>query len=100
MAGVAIDGITSGGTFFTNDGGRLNYTLNATDVDVFAFSDGNVRSMAEGGPFAYDPGLYRLHSGNMDGTIDLPRGFYFIFFNGHTTVNESTSHFLWTIERY
>jgi hypothetical protein len=100
IGGIDSAGVNSGEVIFTNGGGRLNYSLNATDVDVLAFSDGNIRSMAEGGPFAYDPSLYRLHSGDMNGIVDLPRGFYFIFFTGHTIRNESMSHFLWTMERY
>jgi hypothetical protein len=58
------------------------------------------RGLGRGGPFAYDLGLYRLHSGSIVDTADLPKGFYFIFFIGHTPGNESMANFMWTIERY
>ena len=102
---VDNNGTTGGTSFYTENGGLLQYFLNATDVDVLAYSDGNIRSMAEGGPFAFDPRLTRLHSGNMTGEIILPRGFYWIVFVGHTDHADITEPYphhsvTWTFTKY
>ena len=72
---------------------HLNYSLNVSDVDVIGFSDGNVRSMTEGGPFAYDLDLFRPHSGNATGELEMPRGNYLIYFVGHNMALDGSPGF-------
>lgn len=93
MGGIDPAGATSGMLFYSKNGVHLNYSLNATDVDVMGFSEGNVRSMAERGPFAYDLNLYMVHANRTTGSLEMPAGYYFIYFIGHTKTAESIGSF-------
>ncbi len=100
MGGIDSAGSMSGEVFYTENGGLLNYSLNATDVDVIGFSEGNVRSMAEGGPFAYDMDLYMLHGSRTTGVLEMPAGYYFIYFTGHNNTAGPSGFFHWNLTRY
>jgi hypothetical protein len=101
VGGIDKVGGTSGEGLFTENGAFLNYSLDATDVDVVGFSYGNIRSMAEGGPFAYDLAITKMHAGNMSGEFVIPAGYYFIYLTGHNkTAEQSQGLFHWTMTRY
>jgi hypothetical protein len=101
MGGIDAQGGSSGDMIYTENGAHMNYSIDAKDVDVISYSDGNIRSMAEGGPFAYDPNLYRLHSGNATGELEIPRGFFFMAFIGHNPTTEpSSGKFSWKLTPY
>ena len=86
---------------YTEKGAHMNYSVNGSDVDVIGFSEGNIRSMAEGGPFAYDLDLHRSHLGNATGELELPKGYYFIYLTSNDPVLDgSQGAFHWSITRF
>ncbi len=102
IGGVDNAGVTHMTIFYTEHGGLLRYFLNATDVDILAFGDGNIRSMAEGGPYAFDPRLTGAHAGDLSDEMIIPVGFYAITFIGQTQYRDQTAHssFTWILTKY
>jgi hypothetical protein len=98
-----VNGLGSGPTIipiYSEKGGHLNFSLNAEDGDVIGFSDGNIRSMAEGGPFAYDLDLFIMHSGNTTGGLEIPKGHFFMFVTTHGATDGTQGTFQWTLSKY
>lgn len=101
LGGIDAHGSSSGETIYTENGGHMNYSIEAKDVDVISYSEGNIRSMAEGGPYAYDTNLFILHSGNATGDLEIPKGFFYVVFFGHNPTTEPSSGvFSWKITYY
>jgi hypothetical protein len=100
MGGVDQRGISTWKVFHTDNGGMFRYNLTATDTNMIAFTDGNIRSMAEGGPFANWPELTDPHAGNMTGDTIMPGGFCCVVFLGQAPEGSPQSMFTWKLTRY
>jgi hypothetical protein len=60
-------------------------------MDVYGFSEGNIRSMAEGGPFAYDMKATQMAVGNVSETLTMPPGTYVLVFQFHSPSQDVTT---------
>ncbi|MDD1769637.1 MAG: hypothetical protein LUO79_00990 [Methanomassiliicoccales archaeon] len=64
--------------FYAPNGGHIFYNITGEKVDICAFSETNLRSMAEGGPFAYNVQVTRVGAGNESGDAVVPSGLFMI----------------------
>jgi hypothetical protein len=80
-----VQNVTACVPFFHPHGGTLafNASTTAAHMDIYAFSDGNIRSMAEGGPFAYDLKATKLGAGNISEAVTMPPGLYILALLSH-----------------
>jgi hypothetical protein len=76
-------------TFYFSKGARLHFNMTANDTNVYGFSEANIRSMAENGPYAYDMAVTRLHVANETVDTILPSGLYVLILGGHGAENSS-----------
>ncbi len=81
--GTISRGVTTTGWFYAPNGGQLHYNLTGDRVDVWAFSESNLRSMADGGPFAYDLSLSRWGVTNQSGDVLVPVGVFVVSLGMH-----------------
>lgn len=91
--GTALQNATMYAPFYHPDGGTLTYSAGmlAFDMDVYGFSEGNIRSMAEGGPFAYDLKATKMAVGNVSQTLTMPPGTYMLVFQYHSPAQDLTT---------
>jgi hypothetical protein len=80
---VSAGSTTWGGLYNTNHD-FLHFNITATDVDVYVFSQSNIVSMANGGPFAYDIALTRIHASTESGKAIVSPGLYVILATAHS----------------
>jgi hypothetical protein len=88
-------GVSTYGGLYNTNSGFLHLNITATDIDVYVFSEGNIVSMANGGPFAYDIALTRIHASSDLGEAIVSPGLYIIFATSHSG---STNHFEYVLQ--
>jgi hypothetical protein len=98
---MVFQNVTMYAPFYHPDGGALTFSmgLHAFDMDVYGFSEGNIRSMAEGGPFAYDLKATELAVGNVSRTLTMPPRTYILAFLFHSPAQDLTteSTYEWSV---
>jgi hypothetical protein len=76
-------------TFYYSKGAHLHFNITAVDTNVYGFSEANMLSMAENGPYAYDLAVTRLHVANETVDTILPPGYYILIIIGHEAENRT-----------
>jgi hypothetical protein len=66
--------------YYIDEDRLLVYDITAVNADLFVFSEGNIRSMAEGGPFAFNIKASILMTGNVTGEALIPKGVFIFCF--------------------
>jgi hypothetical protein len=87
-------GLSTWSHFYNPNDNHLFFNLTAKDIDVYVFSESNIRSMATGGPFACDLGLTRVHASNETGDAMIFPGLYVIFATGHSNNIDHFQYYL------
>ncbi|KQM11279.1 hypothetical protein AOA80_08945 [Methanomassiliicoccales archaeon RumEn M1] len=99
-AGVSATGNSwSGSHYYSPHGARITYDFTANGSNLYAYTEANVRSMADGGPYAYFPALTRIGAGKETGEAFLPPGEFYLFCQGREWQNEH-AYFIVHIEAY
>ncbi len=78
LGGVNVERGVSSGWYILTDGARMNFTITGGNIRLYGFSEGNMRSMMEGGPFAYNLGLSRINATNEAGGTLIPQGIFVV----------------------
>ncbi len=84
-------GYSSFQVYYTVNGGTLHYNLTATDMDICAYSETDILSMVEGGPYAFDKNMTVNHVGNVTGVDEIPPGYFYIRLTGHQSPDSEVS---------
>ncbi len=66
------------GWWIWTDGAIMNFNITGGNIRLYGFSEGDMCSMMEGGPFAYNYALSRMNSTNVAGEAQIPQGIFLI----------------------
>ncbi|MGD1060819.1 MAG: hypothetical protein ABR879_05120 [Methanomassiliicoccales archaeon] len=81
--GTLYPGVTQYEGFYLENGCHISFNITSDKGDVYAFTEGNIRSMAEGGPFAYDSDASRIGAANETGEALVPAGLFVVLMSSH-----------------
>ncbi len=84
----------SEGWYIVTDGARMNFTITGGSIRLYGFSEGNMLSMMEGGPFAYNSGFSRVNATNEVVETLIPQGIFVISICG---LSNETGRFEYTL---
>jgi hypothetical protein len=80
--------------FYAPNGGHLYYNLTGDKIDFWAFSESNLRSMADGGPFAYNTDISRWGGSSETGEAAIQPGLFLFVFSTH---GAGTAHYTYNV---
>ena len=75
---VTVAGDIFGRAFYLPNGANFSYNITGNGTNLYTYSESNILSMANGGPYAYYSPMTRLNVTNSMDNLILPPGYYVI----------------------